>query len=199
MRTSTTINRNYSGYKHSGFTIIELMVVVVVIVLLATVMGRYYVGTYKRMLVEKGAKEIMLAAKYARLFAVEKQSRCRLVLDESQQGYCLMSKDVSEYSGEMDEVMIANAYTKPGQLKGEVVFEKVEIASMVRINTSAQEGQSIVAFRPDGTADKAVIQVGDGRNHYTVYISPATGKAEVKFGIANESGIDIVDLDVEAY
>lgn len=199
MRTSITISREGLGNRRGGFTVAELMVVVVIIVLLASAMGGYYVGTYKKMLVEAAAKEIMLAAKYARLFAVEKQSSCRLVVDEREKSFCLMIGGLDGNASETGETVVSNSYTKPGRLKGDVVFEKVEVAPSVQTDAQGREGQSMVIFRRDGTADMAVIQVGDGKNHYTVYVSAAMGKAKVEFGVAGESAIDIVDLDVEAY
>ena len=40
-----------------GFTIIEVLVVITIIALIAGVGGGFYIGTYKRMLVEKAARE----------------------------------------------------------------------------------------------------------------------------------------------
>jgi len=42
-----------------------------------------------------------------------------------------------------------------------------------------------------------VIQVGDGKTHYTVSISPATGKAKMFFGTAENVRIGTVDLDAQ--
>jgi len=199
IRTSITISREGLRFRRGGFTVAELMVVVVIIVLLASAMGGYYVGTYKRILVESVAKEIMLAAKYARLIAVEKQSSCRLILDEREKSFCLMTKSFGEGTDQTEQAVVSNAYTKPGRLEGDVVFEEVNVASAAGTNTGSRQRQWMVVFRPDGTADTAVIQVGDGKNHYTVYISAATGKAKVEFGVAGDSVIEIVDLDMEAY
>ena len=199
MRTSIMISRNCFGGRRGGFTVVELMVVVALIVMLASAMGGYYVGTYKRMQVEDVARQIMLAAKYARLIAVEKQSSCRLVMDEKEKSFCLMREDFQEDESQTGQAVVSNSYTKPGRLEGDVVFEKVEVASSGQTDAVSREGRSMVVFRRDGTADMAVIQVGDGKNHYTVYISAATGKAKVESDVAGESSIDIVDLDMEAY
>ena len=63
---------------------IEILVVVVIVGLIATVTGGVYMGTFKNMQLEKCAKELYLAAKYARLVAVEKQIECRLVIDKEE-------------------------------------------------------------------------------------------------------------------
>ena len=72
--------RQNNGSHGRGFTIIELLLVVSIIALMAGASGAMYFGTYKRMLVEKAAKEVLLAAKYARVIAVEKQTRYKMVL-----------------------------------------------------------------------------------------------------------------------
>jgi prepilin-type N-terminal cleavage/methylation domain-containing protein len=199
MRTSITINLDCLGNRRYGFTVVELMVVVIIIVMLASAMGGYYVGTYKRMQVEDVARQIMLAAKYARLFAVEKQSSCSLVMDEKEKSFCLIRGDFQEDVSQADQAVVSNSYTRPGRLEGDIMFEKVEVTSSGQTDAGIREDQSMVIFRRDGTADTAVIQVGDGKNHYTVYISAATGKAKVESDVAGESSIDIVDLDMEAY
>jgi prepilin-type N-terminal cleavage/methylation domain-containing protein len=170
MKISITISREGLRIRRGGFTVAELMVVVVIIVLLASAMGGYYVGTYRRMMVETAAKEIMLAAKYARLIAIEKQSSCRLILDETEKSFCLMRRSFGEGTDEIEKAVVSNSYTKPGRLEGDVVFEKVQVASAAGTNAGSREGQSRVVFRPDGTADTAVIQVGDGKPKLTLVL-----------------------------
>ena len=58
----------------SGFTIVELLVVITIIALLAGIGGGFHIGTYKRMLVEKTARDLFLAAKYARIMAIENRN-----------------------------------------------------------------------------------------------------------------------------
>lgn len=199
MRTSITTNRDCLGGRSNGFTIVELMAVVIIVAMLASAMGIYYVGTYKRMQVEDVARQIMLAAKYARLLAVEKQIRCCLLMDKKEKSFCLIRGDFQEDQSLADQMVVSNSYTKPGRLEGEVVFEKLEVTSGGQTVPVSRQDLSIVSFRRDGTADSAVIQVGDGKNHYTVYISAATGKAKVDSDVAGEAAMDIVDLDMEAY
>ncbi len=50
-------------YTKRGFTIIEVLVVITIIALIAGVGSGFYIGTYKRMLVEKAARDFFLAAK----------------------------------------------------------------------------------------------------------------------------------------
>ena len=192
MKIFTTIRRV------GGFTITELLLVAVVIALLASAGGGYYFGTYKRMLVEKCAAQMVLTAKYARVVAIEKQTPCRLVVDKTQGRFFLTVKALNPETGEREDMVISNPYTKPMELGDEIKFEEVKIVSTVETGIDLFD-EDIVVFRPDGTADMAVVQVGDGKNHYTVYVRPSTGRAKAEFGVAGELTIDIIDLDEEGY
>jgi len=55
--------------------------VVVIIGLITGAGAGLYVGTFRKMQVEKAAYDFFLTAKYARLIAVEKQSQYKMTLD----------------------------------------------------------------------------------------------------------------------
>jgi prepilin-type N-terminal cleavage/methylation domain-containing protein len=198
MKTYTMIKcvRQNNGPHGGGFTIIELMLVVSIIALLAGASGAMYFGTYKRMLVEKAAKEVLLAAKYARVIAIEKQTRCKLMLDSANNSY-LLTLPIANSQGDGDENVITDQYAKPRQFAGDVKFEEIQITSRARTGDGAAE--EVIMFKPNGTADMAVLQIGDGKNHCTVHISAATGKGRIESGEAMETGLEVLDLDVEEW
>lgn len=179
-----------------GFTIIELLLVVSIIALMAGASGAMYFGTYKRMLVEKAAREVLLAAKYARIIAIEKQKRCKLMLDDTNSSYLLTMPGANSQT-DGGQSVITNQYTKPHQFAGDVKFEQIQITSTARGGDAGAE--SVIVFRPNGTADMAVLQIGDGKNHCTVYISAATGKGRIESGEAMETGLEVLDLDAEQW
>ena len=191
MRTFTMIKKpDMRKTELPGFTIIELLLVVVILGMLAGAAGYASVGRYQRLQVEKAAKGIFLAAKYARIIAVEKQRRCSLVLDTTENFFCL---SISSSGGES---IVSNAYTKPCSLAEGVSFEGISIAQINDTGFGEAKAENVIVFNPDGTAENAVLQIGDGKNHYTVYISAATGKAKIEFGEAKESSVDVIDLDI---
>jgi len=169
-----------------GFTTVELLVVVVVIGLLASIGGVYF-ANYKQIAVDKCARDIVLAAKYARVLAIEKQRNCRLVLNKVENSLCLV------VSGGKNRI-VRDEYSKPRKFGGDIEFEGVEIATE---NESADgDDSAAIVFRSDGTADSAMVQIGDGKNHCTVYISATTGKARAEAGMAKETTANVVDLDL---
>ncbi len=179
-----------------GFSLIELLAVVVLITLMASATGGLAYGTYRKMLVEKAAKGVYLAAKYARLLAVEKQTYCRLLLDAESRAFCLTMGGANLMSAEDTTRLVSDAYSKPTQFGGDVQFEQINIISSLQAETDSEDESKSIVFYPDGTADTAAVQIGDGKNHYAVYVLSATGKVKVQSGEADEMPVEIVDLDM---
>jgi type II secretion system protein H len=178
----------------NGFTIIEVLVVITLIALIAGVGGGFYMGTYKRLLVEKTARDFFLAAKYARIMAIEKQKPYRIELDTTNGGFCLAFDQFNEETEQTERTIVRDLYSKPVEFAGTVKFEDIQITSL---GTQANDEQKAIVFLPNGTAQPAIIQIGDGENHYTVNINAATGKAAVYPGTVKDIEITTFDLDKE--
>jgi len=180
--------------KRCGFTLVEVLVVVVIIALLGGLGSGIYVGTYKRMLVEKAARDLFLAAKYARIMAIERQRQYKIELDTTNGGFGLVVGQLNKETEQTEQTIVRDLYFKPIELPGDVKFEDIQITP-----TGLEEAdeETAIVFLPNGTAQSAVIQIGDGKNHYTVSICAATGKARVHQGTAEEAEIGTVDLDKE--
>jgi type II secretory pathway pseudopilin PulG len=215
-RQSSIVNRQWLG-----FTLTEVVLVVVILALVGGVGGGIYVGTHKRMLVEKAARDFVLTAQYARIMAIEQQSRYTMQLDAANNGFWLTTaarakawtggsppspQDASRRAG-MDEeseqsVIVKDYYCRPVELTGDVKFEDVKIAAFgiasrgdSRIAPTNEE--DAIVFLPDGSASSAVIQIGDGKTHYAISIDAATGKATMYFGTTEKIHKSSVDLDAE--
>jgi hypothetical protein len=78
------------------------------------------------------------------------------------------------------------------------VFEAVQVTQgLLDTDEDAEDLQRIV-FSPNGTAQMAVIQIGNGKTHYTISVSAATGRAKMVYGTAEKVKPTSVDLDQEA-
>ena len=185
--------------EQSGFTVAELLLVVVIIALLGGVGGGLYVGTYKKLLVEKAARGLVLTAKYARISAIEKQRPYEIQLDLANNGYAVTTTQYSEEAEGTEQIVVSDNYCKPVRFEGDVVFEDLQIAPTTSdAETAADtEDQFGVVFSADGSAQSAVIQVGNGKNHYTVVIDAATAKATMHFGPAQQIQVGTIDLDAQ--
>ncbi len=187
--------------KRCGFTLAEMLAVVIIISLLAGLGGGIYVGTYKKMLVEKAARHFVLTAKYARIMAIEKQRQYEIQLDVANNAFYLTTTQWNEDTEQTEQIVVKDSYCKPVEFEGDVKFEDVQITP-TGLETTTNEEQAIV-FSPNGTVQSAVIQIGDGKTHYTISISAATGKAKMYFGTVEDvkTGTDVrigaIDLDAE--
>ena len=173
------------------------MVVIILIALFAGAVGGAYSGPYKRMLLNKAARDVLLAAKYARTAAVEQQKVCKLVLDIVNRQVMVRVVNWDEETGQTSESETRNADWRTSKLGGDAQFERVVVdkGDVEGAATPEDQGEYTVTFKPDGTAENTVIQVGDGTKHYVVTISEATGLAKVVEGIATEFKSDSIDLD----
>ena len=180
--------------KRCGFTLVEVLVVVVIIALLGGLGSGIYVGTYKRMLVEKAARDFVLAAKYARIMAIERQRPYRIELDTANGGFCLACDELNVETQQTEQTIVRDLYSKPVEFVGDVKFEDMQITPL---GSESSDQETAIVFLPNGTAQSAVIQIGDGQNHYTISICAATGKAAVHRGMAEEVETGTIDLDKE--
>jgi len=182
----------------SGFTLIELLVVVAIIAVLGGLGVGQYGGTANRLKVEKAARDFLTAAKYGRILAIEKQRQYKIRIDKENGGFSLLGAEWSEESEQTEETVVKDFYCKPVQFDGAVRFEDVRVVPTGGEQSGEYEGdeQSII-FCPDGSAQAVMVQIGDGRTHYAISISAATGKAKIHFGELEEGEVGTIDLDAE--
>ena len=188
--------------KIAGFTLVEILVVVAIIVLLAGAGGGIYLGSYKKRLVSRSAQELLRTAKYARVVAIERNQPCKMNFDREKNRYWLTMKVLEQDSGQMEDSIIDNRYSKPVELLDELKLEEIIIRPVE--SESGQEYEYTagvgldskeIVFSPDGTANAAMVTVGDGKRRYTLTISGATAKAKLTFGLPDETTHEIIDLD----
>ncbi len=177
-----------------GFTLVEVLVVIALIALIGGVGAGLYKGTYEGLLVKRTARDFYLATKYARMLAIERQRPCRLILDSEENRYAIVINELSQDTQEVEEQPVRNFYFRPVRLAGDVKFEEINITSTDADEDYDEQSRTIV-FSPDGTSRAAVIQIGDGKTHYTASVSAATGRVRMEFGQADDVRAQIVDLD----
>ena len=189
-----------SGTRQRGFTIAEVLMVVLIIGLIAGSGTGLYVGTFKKLRVQKAAYDLLLTAQYGRITAIEQNSRCTLVLDVGNNAFWLTRLQWDQEGEQTGEQIVRDPYCKPVQLEGGITFEDVQIAqSTVETQEDAEsELQQSIVFSPDGSAQTAAVQIGNGKTSYTVSINAATGRAKLYFGTTEKVKVTSTDLDMES-
>jgi len=189
-----------SASRQRGFTIAEVLMVVLIIGLIAGSGTGLYVGTFKKMRVQQTAYDLLLTAQYGRIMAIEHNSRCTLVLDVANSAFWLTRAQRDEQGEQIGEQIVKDPYCKPVELEGDVAFEDIQI-SLDPLGTeedAENEQQQSIVFSPSGSAQMAAVQIGNGRLHYTVSINAATGRAKLYFGTTEKVKVTSTDLDMES-
>jgi prepilin-type N-terminal cleavage/methylation domain-containing protein len=184
----------------TGFTLIELMLVIAIVVLLGSLGTGMYAGSYKKLLVEKASRQFLLMARYASIAAIEQQQPYDLEFDKDK-GFGLTTTQRNETTGQTEKISVKNYYCRPVEFEGDVKFEDAKIASMTSEPLTAEEGtEQTITFLPNGTAQSAVVQIGDGKTHYTIAVVASTARATLYWGPADKiTNVKntTVDLDVQ--
>jgi prepilin-type N-terminal cleavage/methylation domain-containing protein len=179
-----------------GFTLIEVLLVVAIIALLSGLGGGMYVGTYKGLLVEKAARHFLLMARYARIAAIEHQQPYELQLNP-EKGFLLTTTRQNAVTGQTEVVYVKNYYCRPVEFEGDVKIEDLKTArSSVGLLEEVEQELKIV-FLPNGTAQDAVVQIGDGKTHYSIAIVASTGRTRLYAGQAGNVKNATIDLDAQ--
>jgi len=150
------------------------------------------------MLVEKAARDFVLTAQYARIMAIEKQRQYKIQLDLTNNGFFLATTQLDEENGQTEQMIVKDSFCRPVEFEGGVMFEDIRITPIgLQTTTEDDEEEQTIVFLPNGTAQSAVIQIGNGKTHYTVSIFAATGKAKVYLGTSEDVEVGFIDLDAE--
>ena len=180
-----------------GFTLVEVLLVVALIVVVGGLGGGMYAGTYSRLLVEKAARQFLLMARYARIMAIEQGQPYEVQLDLGNKGFLAATTRWNPDEGQMEKVPVKDYYCKPVEFEGEVRFEDIKIGASTVGATDDDQSQQRIMFLPNGSADAAVVQIGDGKTHYSIAIVASTGKASFYSGVADEVKVAVIDLDAQ--
>lgn len=180
-----------------GFTLIEILLVVGIIAMVTGLGSGYCVGTYKKLLVEKAARQFLLMARYGRIMAIEQQRPYELLIDPNNQGFLLATAQMNPETGESQKTIVRDFFCKPVRFEGDVTFEDVQLTMYAEGSPSDTGPEQGIVFLPNGSAESAILQIGDGKSHYSIAVVAATGKASLYPGVITDVRTASVDLDLQ--
>ncbi len=183
--------------RRRGFTIPEVLLVVLIIGLVTGAGTGLYVGTFRSMQVKKAALDFLLTARYAQIMALERQTQYTMELDMTNQAFLVTTLRWDEANQEMTVETVRDMYCKPVQFEGEVQFEAADVTPGTWETQEPAEELKTITFNANGTAQEAAVQIGNGKTHYTISIDAPTGRARMYFGTAENMKVTTTDLDLE--
>lgn len=175
--------------KHSGFTIIELMVVIAIMGLVSTVVVINLVPTLKKTRIKNQASEIVTLLKQLRSQAIHKNKYFGLVFDDSKQScyvikYDPKMKTLDQLSELAVETEVEDQDLKVSKIVFEegITFKSIEVAlnqwSKASGNMKDEEFpyENIVIFNKYGCAPKTTVLIQNKNGtQYKIESDPVTG------------------------
>ncbi|MEM1027829.1 MAG: hypothetical protein AAGJ38_07075, partial [Planctomycetota bacterium] len=161
-------------------TLIEIMVVVAIIAVLSAMIAPSLMGSFQQATLRSETQRLYDTARYVQRMAVVRQRTIRLVLnpeDPEHDGRSSYHLELATTSLDEPETY---SRVNSGSVKPVVLPESVKL---VDIKLDAGEFESYgdeiaLRFFPDGSADGAVIQIGDDQRVRSIIVEPTTGRVE---------------------
>jgi prepilin-type N-terminal cleavage/methylation domain-containing protein len=151
----------------AGFTLIELMLVVVILAVLASVAIPRYSRSFGFMKLRSGAYDVAATVEYARAMSVLEDRTLRVEFTVGS-GHCVISEE--------DAPANRKAFaTLTHELPDGVRIDAIGFAD------TASGGRDYIEFRPDGDCEPCTIRVtGHGGETFSIEITRGAGHARVK-------------------
>jgi len=155
------------GTRSRGFSLLELVIVLIIISLLAILVTPTLTKTISHMEVKSAAKKVSAILRYCRNDAVNKNRIVQVNFDSESNLISVMSADEGE-----EKLSVRNSYPLPRDVR----MEKVEAGKTFFENTLPS-----FEFYPNGGTNggTAVIRGGEGRG-YAIQVDFLTGTVKVE-------------------
>ena len=161
--------------RRSGFTLIELILVMAILLVLASVVAPRFSDFVPSLRVDRTARTLLAWMKKARADAALTGARQRLVFDLEARSWWLESQADPLREPERFEI-------RTGVWGEEPLPAGVSLGSMDGLES--EDGLFRLEFRPDGTVADASIQVSNDRGDLRVVrITGATGRVTIDEGV----------------
>ncbi len=192
-------NVQFENAPRSGFTLVELLVVITIMTILTGIGAGIFTGSSQRLKVQKAASSLLVMSQYARMSAIENQRAYKLYIDNANNEFYLLTTLIDETRGTSEEIVVEEYLVAPVTLEAPITIEDVRVLTNNYNSMGNSSNQYIITFAPDGTSQTSVVQIGDGQTHFTLSINEVTGKSKLIEGIIEDVKVDTIDIDAEYY
>ena len=168
---------NRAAYRgHSGFSLVELMVVLVLIGIMTAMIIPEMRGTFEHEVLRGAARKVVNACNLAHSRAVTRNEIHRVRFARVRSRYALEAKERGKFEALRD---VAGA---EGEIDRRIAFETRhnEDAEAEQESTESETTRNTVTFYPDGTADAVDMLLRDREGFRLVLrVNPTTARVEV--------------------
>ncbi|MFC1593928.1 prepilin-type N-terminal cleavage/methylation domain-containing protein [Candidatus Omnitrophota bacterium] len=149
------------SYSKNGFTLVELLVVIVILAIIIAVAFPNFRNTFSRLSLRSAASDCAFMIRHTRSRAVMERARYALNFDIQEKQYWITKETVSS-SGIFKKI--------EGQLGKRVV-----LPTQITLESEKER----IIFYPDGSIDSAVISLHGVHKVFTIVINGAVGSVHV--------------------
>jgi len=164
-----------SGFSDRGFTLLELMVVIVLMATIAMIAIPRFKSLFEVNL-KSSMRQLAGTIKFCFNEAIIKQSTIRLNFDVETGMYYHSTLITSADSSLGEFVPMPSSVSEQKTLPDGVFFEDI----ITPRSYEKEEDEAYIMFYPTGYAEKAVIHIKDAdENQYTLLVKPLTGGVKI--------------------
>lgn len=180
----------------SGFSLIELIVVLVIVGIAMAITAPFIFWTLERVQIRAAVKEIASSLRYGRSMAISQKKEVRLYIDlDEQQFWIITAKEDRDMKG-LEENDLLEKDTQ-GNMEGDVVpkkaveLKKHAISQLVRLDLFTRGGEEIdfgtvkIDFTPFGNCTGGLIHIITAQEtkrplFFEIEVDPVTGRVKTK-------------------
>ncbi len=164
----------------SGYSLIELIVVLVLIGLLTAIVTPFTISTINKIRLKTSAKEIATSLRYARSNAITSKKPYYFYIDLNRSAYWISPEGVEKNKwGDFDYEDILKTATKIRTTSKEIVIQKVEVGTSI-----AEKGIVVIPFYPQGGTIKTIVSLQKKKGthsekNYEIHLDEVTGRVKI--------------------
>lgn len=184
----------------SGFTVIELLAVVMIIAMLAAFTVRGGGLSFGNSVLDTSSNDVVYALRFARLLAIEKQIYVRVTFDQESGKIALVKSVMNEESAEVTQTLVDDRTVKRLQLHKDVQLVNISAMNQLGLDDGESMGMtSEIIFAPNGRSKGVMITLMHQGHRSFVKIAAATGKISIIRGEQNKKPDNLFEvIDLEA-